>query len=62
MKKVTDLRKAFWEAHPELKSEFRVGKRHRAYTFETMSAFMVFINKMYIEGRISENLLLRATL
>lgn len=62
MKTITAVRKAFWEAHPQFKSEYRVKKRQNAYNATIRTAFVDYVDSIRRDGVISEGLAQRVTL
>jgi len=62
MKTITAVRKAFWETHPEFKSEYRKTWRQNKYRTDIRCAFVDFTDSLCKEGQITEALANRATL
>ncbi len=56
------LRKAFWEAHPNLAPHFRPGKRQNSYKADIRMAFVDFVDHLAKSGEISQGLASRVTL
>lgn len=56
------IRKAFWESHPEASKKFRVYSEHITYLCDTRCAFVDYIDNLARDGVISESLASRATL
>lgn len=57
-----ELRRLFWELHPEFKSEYRVRKSQNQYNCDIRSSWGSFVDCMQKDGSISSNLAFRATL
>jgi len=62
MKTITQVRKSFWEAHPEFKSEYRKTWRQNKYRTDIRCAFVDFIDYLKRNNSITEKLRSRATL
>ena len=60
--KVRETRAAFWEAHPEFKSEFRTAKKHNDYNATIQAAFSAYIDMLQKSGQISVVIAGKATL
>lgn len=62
IKTVTELRKAFWEEHPEFKEFYIKGARQNQYKCDIRVAFVDFVNSKRRDESISASLSYRATL
>lgn len=62
MKTITEVRKAFWNAFPEFKGEFRVTKRQNAYNCTIRSAFVQYVDMLERDNEITDSLAKRVTL
>jgi len=62
MKTIGDVRRAFWDAHPEFKSEYRARKRQNEYYTDIRCSFVDFVDYLQRNGDISEKLAQRVTL
>lgn len=62
MKTVNEIRSAFWDAHPEFKSEFRKTYRQNQYNATIRTAFVDYIDSLHKNGQIKEVLANRITL
>ena len=62
MKTQTQVRQAFWEAHPEFKSDYRVSKRQNEYKCDIRCAFVDYVDYLQRDSIISEKLAYRVTL
>ena len=62
MKTVSQVRKAFWDNHPQFKSQYRKTYRQNQYHTDIRCAFVDFVDYLQIDGIISENLADRVTL
>ena len=62
MKTITEVRNAFWESHPQFKSEYRVKKKQNDYCTDIRCAFVDYVQYLRADGIISENLAYRVTL
>ena len=62
MKTITEVRKAFWEAHPEFKSHYRKTYRQNDYNTTIRCHFVYYAYSLQKEGQITEALANRATL
>jgi len=56
------VRAAFWNAHPQLKPEYRAKKRQDDYKCDTRMAFIDYVESLRKDGVISEELAYRITL
>lgn len=62
MKTIAEVRKAFWDAHPEFKSEYRVSYRQNRYKADIRMSFIDFVDSLRTSNIISEKLANRVTL
>lgn len=62
MKTQTEIRDAFWGAHPEYRPLFRKGKRQNDYDTDIRCAFVDFVDQLRREEVITEKLAMRVTL
>jgi len=62
MKTITEVRKAFWEAHPEFEEDYRVKKRQNDYKTDIRVSFVDYVDHLNKAGEISEKLARRVTL
>ena len=62
LKTISEVRKAFWEAHPEFKSDYRVKKRQNDYYTDIRCSFVDYIDLLERTGSISESLAQSVTL
>lgn len=62
MKKVTEVRKAFWQRFSEFKPEYKAGKSQNDYRADIRCSFVDFVDSLQRDGVISEKLARRATL
>lgn len=62
MKTQAQVRAAFWEQHPEFKSEYRKTYRQNQYNATIRTAFVNWVDFLMKDGIISESLSNRVTL
>ena len=62
MKTITEVRQAFWDAHPEFKNEYRKTWRQKQYRTDIMVSFTDYVDFLQKEGQITEKLAYRVTL
>jgi hypothetical protein len=62
MKKISEVRKAFWNNHPEFKSQYRKTYRQNQYNATIRSAFVAYIDGLKRDNVISESLANKVTL
>lgn len=62
MKTVTQVRKAFWEAHPQFANDYCKTYTQNRYKTDIRCAFVDFVDYLQKDGQISENLASRVTL
>ena len=62
LKTITEVRKSFWEAHPEYVSEFKARKRQNEYRTDIRTAFVDYVDYLHRDGEISDSLAQRVTL
>ena len=62
LKSVSEVRKVFWEEHPEFKGEFRKNKRQNEYRTDIRVMFVNFVDMLQRDGQISEGLPRKVTL
>lgn len=62
MKKITEVRKAFWNAYPQFKSDYRKTYRQNDYCTDIRCAFVDYVDNLQKDGIITEKLSHRVTL
>ena len=62
MKTITEVRNAFWEAHPQFASERRSKKRQNDYRVDIRVSFCEYLDVLERNQIISEKLADKATL
>ena len=62
MKTITEIRAAFWQAHPEFKSDYRSRKRQKDYSTDIRCCFVDWLDSIRKDGLISDRLADKATL
>lgn len=62
MKTVTEVRQAFWEAHPQFKDQYRKTWRQDRYNATIRSCFVDYVDNLQRDGIITRKLAIRATL
>ncbi len=62
MKTVSQVRNAFWEAHPQFKSQYRKTYRQNQYNTDIRCAFVDFVDYLQKDNQITEKLAYRVTL
>lgn len=62
IKTLTQLRSAFWSAHPEIKDQYRVTYRQNQYCAYIRILWCDFVDSMSRDNQITEKLAQRATL
>jgi hypothetical protein len=62
MKTITQVRKSFWEAYPEFKSEYRKTWRQNKYRTDIRCGFVDYVDYLKKNGTITENLGNKVTL
>lgn len=62
MKTVSQVRKAFWNNHPQFKSQYRKTYKQNDYCCDIRCAFVDFVDYLQKDNQISENLANRVTL
>lgn len=62
MKKITDIRKAFWDNHPEFKSEYRKTYKQNDYNATIRTSFVDYVESLQRNSIITESLARRVTL
>lgn len=62
MKTVSQVRTAFWEAHPQFKNDYRKTFRQNQYHCDIRCAFVDYVDYLLKDGQISEKLANRVTL
>ena len=62
MKTQTEVRQAFWEAHPQYKNEYRKTCRQNQYRTDIRCAFVGFVDILRGDNEITETLANRVTL
>ena len=62
MKTITEVRRAFWDAHPQFKSEYRKTWKQNQYKADIRMAFVDYIDFLQKDGQITEKLAYRVTL
>lgn len=58
----TQVRVAFWEAHPQFAGEFKASKRQDDYRVDIRVAFVDYVDCLQKDGTISDKLANRVTL
>ncbi len=58
----TQVRVAFWEAHPQYVSEFKASKRQDDYRVDIRVAFVDYVDMLQKDGTISDKLASRIIL
>jgi len=61
-KTVKQVRAAFWDAHPQFKSEYRVNKKQNDYICDIRMAFIDYVQNLSRDGMITEKMEYRVTL
>ena len=62
MKTKTEVRQAFWEAHPQFKNEYRKTWKQNQYNTDIRCSFVGYVDYLQKDGQISEKLAYRVTL
>lgn len=62
MKTITEIRAAFWQAHPEFRGEYRTHKRQNDYSTDIRCCFVDWLDLIRKDGLISDWLADKATL
>lgn len=62
MKTQNEVRRAFWEENPEFKSEYKRSYKQNQYNATIRSAFVMWVDFIHKDGRISDKLADRVTL
>jgi len=62
MKTINQIRRAFWEAYPQFKSEYRKTYRQNEYRTDIRCCFVEFVDHLHRDGQITDNLAQRVTL
>lgn len=62
MKTQNEIRKAFWDSHPEFKSDYRRTKKQNDYNTDIRTEFVNWVDSEQKDGNISEKLASRVTL
>ncbi len=62
MKTINEVRRLFWEWHPQFKSHFRITWRQNQYNADIRTAFVDFVDMLRKDNQISENLANKVTL
>jgi hypothetical protein len=62
MKTQNEVRKSFWDSHPEFKEHYRRTKKQNDYNATIRSAFVSWLDIQHRDGQISDNLASRCTL
>lgn len=62
MKTQNEIRKAFWDQHPEYKSEYRRTYKQNDYNADIRTAFVDWLDSITKNGEVSEKLTQRVTL
>ena len=57
-----EVRKSFWDAHPEFKQEYRATMRQNQYRTDIRCAFVDFVDGLHRDGELAEKLAERVTL
>ena len=57
-----EVRRAFWDSHPDLSRKRISYGDHKTYTTDTRSAFVDFVDSLARDGTISERLASKVTL
>ena len=61
-KTISQVRKAFWEAFPQFRSDYRVKKRQNDYCCNIRCCFVDFVDMIHRDGQISDKLSNNVTL
>lgn len=59
---IKEIRKAFWDAHPEIKNEYRKTYRQNDYKPGVRTMFVNFVDMLERNGEITTELASKATL
>jgi len=62
LKTITEIRNAFWEAHPEYAADRRSRKRQNDYKTDIRCAFCDYLDSLHKDGQITDRLCDKATL
>lgn len=62
MKTITEIRAAFWQAHPQFKSDYRAKKRQNDYSVDIRCTFCDWLDTIHKDGLISDRLANTASL
>lgn len=62
IKTVTEVRKAFWSAHPQFSNDYRKTYSQNDYKTDIRTAFVDYVDYLQKDGVISEKLAYRVTL
>lgn len=63
MKTITEIRRAFWQNHPQFAFDYKGTKvRQNSYGVDIRVSFIDYIDSLCKDGVISENLAKRVTL
>lgn len=62
MTTIKEVRKAFWEAHPEFKNEYNKSFTQNQYKADIRISFVEFVNYLKTDEQISDSLAKRVTL
>ena len=62
MKTITAVRRSFWDAHPQFKSEFRKTWSQNQYKLDIRLHFIDYVEFLRRDGEITEKLASRVTL
>ncbi len=62
MKTINEVRRLFWEWHPEFKNDYRKTWRQNQYKADIRVSFVDFVDMLRKDNTISESLANRVTL
>jgi hypothetical protein len=62
MRTITEVRRAFWEAHPQFKSEYRKTWRQNQYNTDIRCSFVSYVDSLCRDLVITEKLAYKVTL
>jgi len=62
IKTQAEVRKSFWEAHPQFQSEYKKNKRQNEYYTDIRCSFVDYVDSLQRGGEISQKLSENVTL